>query len=90
MTDYAALVDQARLIYMERKDQIDALPAAAEKGNAIAKAKMATIDHLKHRLATIGQIGRVLAAVAKADKADPDAVRALIGDPLGGNHADRN
>jgi hypothetical protein len=82
VTTYASIVDEARLIWSEKRDWIAAYHTSAARGDRLALGHMAMDGINKHRLGTLAEIGKVLAAVAEAHQRDPAALAAVIGDPL--------
>lgn len=73
-----AAYDEIRLLYIERRDWIDAYTKAAAKGDRLAMAHMAMTENHRHRLAIHADAGRILAAVRDAHQRDPDALSAVL------------
>jgi len=79
---YAALVDEARLRWIEQRDHRAAYARAAAKGDRLAIGLMGMDGLAEARQARLADIGRVLAAVSAAHERDAYALAAVIGRPL--------
>jgi hypothetical protein len=78
MNPYCRLVDEARLIYAEKRDHIAGIRVNAAKGDRLAKGHEPMLGHYERRLATIAEIGTALASLAEAHDRDADALASVV------------